>query len=183
MSVLKWLDKNFEYVCLTALLIVMTALVSINVVLRYVFNSSFSWSDEVCCYCLALSAFFCLPCSIRVGNAIKVDTFAAMLNTKCRKVLALICEVVMIVFFVFCTKSGFDIAAKAASAHQKSPALQWPVAVLYYIVTFCFILAIVRTIQSMYFIATDSSPIEYTDITADPGAEEPEKKLEEGDKK
>ena len=151
MSFLKWLDKNFEYVCLAILLIIMTLLSFANVVLRYCFNSSFSWSDEVCCYCLALSAFFCLPCSIRFGSAIKVDTFVTMLGKKAQGIMLIICDVVMGVFFVICTKGGFDIAAKALRAHQKSPALQAPVAVFYYVVAFCFILAIVRTIQAMYF--------------------------------
>ena len=150
-SLLKWLDENFEYVCLVILLIIMTMLSFANVVLRYCFNSSFSWSDEVCCYCLALSAFFCLPCSIRFGSAIKVDTFVTLLGKKVQGVLSIVCDVIMGVFFVICTKGGFDIAVKALKAHQKSPALQAPVAVFYYIVAFCFILAIFRTIQAIYF--------------------------------
>lgn len=150
MSFLKWLDKNFEYVCLAILLIIMTMLSFANVVLRYCFNSSFSWSDEVCCYCLALSAFFCLPCSIRFGSAIKVDTFVTMLGKKAQCIMSIVCDVVMGVFFVICTKGGVDIAAKALRAHQKSPALQAPVAMFYYVVAFCFILAIVRTIQTLY---------------------------------
>lgn len=151
MFVLRWLDKNFEYVCLAILLIIMTMLAFANVVLRYCFNSSFSWSDEICCYCLAVSAFLCLPCSIRFSSAIRVDTFVMLLGEKARKVFSIICDMIMGVFFVICTKGGYDIAIKAFKAHQKSPALQIPVAYLYCFVTFCFIIAILRTIQALYF--------------------------------
>ena len=79
MSFLKKLDKNFELVCLAILLMIMTVLSFANVVMRYCFKSPIYWSDEVCCFCLALSAFFCLPYSIRWRTAIRVDTFSSML--------------------------------------------------------------------------------------------------------
>ena len=57
MVALKWLDKNFEICCMSVLLAIMTVLSFTNVVMRYCFNNALSWSDEICCYCLAISAF------------------------------------------------------------------------------------------------------------------------------
>ena len=147
MSIIKWLDKNFEYICLAVLLIIMTVLSFTNVVLRYVLKSPLSWSDEVCCYCLALSAFLALPCSIRNRVVIKVDTLTTLLPDGVNKILGTICHALMIVFLVICVKGGLDLAANAASVGQTSPALSIPVDKLYYFMTFCFALAIVRTIQ------------------------------------
>ena len=87
MSFLKWLDKNFEYVCLAFFLVIMTVLSFANVILRYCFKSPLGWSDEICCYCLALSAFFCLSCSIRHRSAIRVDTLTVMLPKAVKNVL------------------------------------------------------------------------------------------------
>ena len=147
MSFIKWLDKNFEYFCLAALLVVMTVLSFTNVIMRYCLLSPIYWSDEVCCYCLALSAFFCLPCSIRYRSAIRVDTFVALLPKAVQKVFNVVCDVIMIAFLGICVKGGIDVAASAAKIAQKSPALQIPVEYLYHIMTFCFVLAIVRSIQ------------------------------------
>lgn len=147
MSFVKWLDKNFEAVCLAALLIVMTVLSFTNVIMRYCFKSALSWSDEVCCYCLALSAFFSLPCSIRYRTTIKVDTLVALFPAGMQKVLSCICNIIMMVFLGFCVKGGLDVAATAAGINQRSPALQIPVSNLYYITTFCFVLAILRSVQ------------------------------------
>lgn len=149
MSFLKWLDKNFEYLFLAFFLIVMTVLAFVNVVLRYVFKQPLGWSDEICCYCLALSAFFCLSCSIRQRSSIRVDTLTTILPKNVQKWLNVICGVIMIVFMCFCVMGGLEVAANAASVNQKSPALQIPVAGIYYLTTFCFVLSILRQVQAI----------------------------------
>lgn len=150
MRFLKRLDKNFELICLAALLMIMTALSFANVVMRYCFKAPIYWSDEVCCFCLALSAFFCLPYSIRWRTAIRVDTFTSAMPKGVQRVLQIICDVIMLGFLGICVKGGFEVAGNAAKIVQKSPALQIPVAILYGVMTFCFILAIFRTIQVIY---------------------------------
>ncbi|MBQ9197087.1 MAG: TRAP transporter small permease [Clostridia bacterium] len=150
MSLLKKLDKHFELVCLAILLIIMTVLSFANVVMRYCFKAPIYWSDEVCCYCLALSAFFCLPYSIRWRSAIRVDTFTSMLPKAVQRVLQIVCDVIMLAFLSICVKGGIDVASNAAKIAQKSPALQIPVHILYGVMTFCFLLAIFRTVQVMY---------------------------------
>lgn len=149
-SFLKKLDKNFELVCLAILLMIMTVLSFTNVVMRYCFKAPIYWSDEVCCFSLALSAFFCLPYSIRWRTAIRVDTFASAMPKGVQRVLQLVCDVIMLVFLGLCVKGGIDVAGNAARISQKSPALQIPVSFLYSVMTFCFILAIFRTVQVMY---------------------------------
>jgi TRAP-type C4-dicarboxylate transport system permease small subunit len=146
-SIIKWLDKNLEYICLAVLLIVMTVLSFTNVVLRYCFQSALSWSDEVCCYCLALSAFASLPCSIRYRTAIRVDTLVTVLPQRVKKILSLVCDVIMVVFLGVCIKGGVDVALNSASINQKSPALQIPVVWLYGVMTFFFALSILRTVE------------------------------------
>jgi len=128
MSFLKWLDKNFEYVCLAFFLVIMTVLSFANVILRYCFN-------------------FCLSCSIRHRSAIRVDTLTVMLPKAVQNVLNYVCNAIMIVFMGFCIKGGLEVAANAASVNQKSPALQIPVAGLYHVMTFCFALSIFRLVQ------------------------------------
>lgn len=149
-SFLKKLDKNFEFFCLAVLLAIMTVLSFANVVMRYCFRAPIYWSDEVCCYCLALSAFFCLPASIRYRSAIRVDTLTSVLPRSVQKVLQIVCDVIMIVFLCICVKGGLDVAANASKIAQKSPALQIPVSALYLVMTFCFLLAIVRSVQVIW---------------------------------
>ena len=150
MKLIKWLDKNFELAVMAVMLAVMSILSFVNVIMRYFFKSALSWSDEVCCYCLALSAFFALSCAIRMGTSIRVDTFVTLLSKKAQKILELVCSVVMIGFLAFVLKGTFEITANAARIGQASPALRIPLAYLYGIMAFAVILAIFRYVQVIY---------------------------------
>lgn len=147
MAVLKWLDKNFEICCMAILLLIMTVLSFANVVMRYCFSNALSWSDEICCYCLAISAFLSLPATIRNSSMIRVDTFTTMLSKGAQKIISMVCTVIVIVFSVFMVKGGLDLIAVTQKTGQRSPALQVPVAVFYWAMTVCFILAVVRAVQ------------------------------------
>lgn len=149
MKSIKWLEKNFELAILAAFLIIMSVLSFANVILRYCFHQALSWSDEVSCYCLALSAFFCLPCAIRMGTSIKVDTFTTILPLNMQRIINMVCNVGMIVFLVWLFKGTIVIIQNAAKIKQASPALQIPLAYLYGIMGFAIVLAILRYIQAI----------------------------------
>lgn len=85
MKLVKWFDKNLELLILAIMLAVMCCLSFANVIMRYGFHHALTWSDEICCYLLALSAFYCLPCAVRHGVSIKVDTFTTMMPESLQK--------------------------------------------------------------------------------------------------
>ena len=155
MKQIKWLEKNFELMVLAGMLVVMSCLSFANVIMRYCFHNALSWSDEVCCYCLALSAFFALPCAVRLGVSIKVDTFTIMIPKSIQKVLGLICDVIMIICLVWLFKGSIEIAGNAAKVKQASPALGIPIANLYGIMAFGVALTIVRYVQQIYRVLTN----------------------------
>ena len=73
MKALKWVDLHLEELCLTVLLLVLTCLVTVNVVLRYILGSGLTWSEAICRYCLVYSTFFTIAHWIRRGSGIAVD--------------------------------------------------------------------------------------------------------------
>ena len=104
MKLVKWLDKNLELLILAIMLAVMCCLSFANVIMRYGFHHALTWSDEICCYLLALSAFYCLPCAVRHGVSIKVDTFTTMMPESLQKTLGLVCDGVMILLLAYLFK-------------------------------------------------------------------------------
>lgn len=147
MSVLKWLDRNFEIACMAVILAIMTVLSFANVVMRYCFGSALSWSDEVCCYGLAVSAFISLPATIRLRRMIRVDTFTVMLSKKLQKWIGIVCNVIILGFSGLCVKGSLDLIAVTVKTGQRSPALQIPVAYFYEVMMVCFVLAIIRAVE------------------------------------
>ncbi len=57
-KVLHFLDEHFEEMMLVILLAVMTASIFYQVVMRYVFNSAPSWTEELCRYSFIWCAYF-----------------------------------------------------------------------------------------------------------------------------
>lgn len=147
MPVLKWLDRNFEIACMAVILAVMTVLSFANVVMRYCFGSALSWSDEVCCYGLAISAFISLPATIRLRRMIRVDTFTVMLSKKLQKWIGILCNVIILGFSGLCVKGSLDLIAVTVKTGQRSPALQIPVAYFYEVMMVCFVLAMIRAVE------------------------------------
>ncbi len=147
MKVIKWLDKNFELGLIAIALFIMCVLSFSNVIMRYCFHHALNWSDEVCCYLLALSAFYCLPCAVRRGVSLKVDTFTTMMPKKLQKQLGLVCDVFMVIVLALLFKGSLDIIQKATMIHQTTPALRYPVAVIYKGMAFGILLGIFRYIQ------------------------------------
>ena len=147
MSVLKWLDRNFEIACMAVILAIMTVLSFANVVMRYCFGSALSWSDEVCCYGLAISAFISLPATIRLRRMIRVDTFTVMLSKKIQKWIGILCNVIILGFSGLCVKGSLDLIAVTVKTGQRSPALQIPVAYFYEVMMVCFVLAMIRAVE------------------------------------
>ncbi|MBS6642878.1 MAG: TRAP transporter small permease [Clostridiaceae bacterium] len=149
MVFLKWLDRHFEHMVLAALLVVLTVLSFMNVVMRYGFESGLSWSDEVCKYSLVLSGFFSMPCWIRYNNGIRVDALVGMLPQAVQQIFLYLTDLLMVGFLCFLTKGAVDMVVSCVRINQKSPALQLPMAYLYGIIAFTFVLSIVRYIQIM----------------------------------
>ena len=149
MKLLRWLDKHFEHVILAVLLIILTALSFGNVVMRYVLKSGMSWSDEVCKYSLVFSGFFSIPCWIRYNTGIRVDALTEVFPEKVKTVLLYITDLVMIVLLGIMTKGSAELVKTCLSVNQKSPALQIPMAYLYGLITFAFVLSIFRYVQMM----------------------------------
>lgn len=150
MKFLRWLDKHFEHVILAILLIILTFFSFGNVIMRYVLKSGISWSDEVCKYSLVLSGFFSIPCWIRYNTGIRVDAVTELMPEKVKTILLYSTDLFMILILGIMTKGSIGLIKTCLNVNQKSPALQIPMAYLYGMVTFAFVLSIFRYIQMMF---------------------------------
>ncbi|MEH6836321.1 MULTISPECIES: TRAP transporter small permease [Falsihalocynthiibacter] len=56
---------------------IMAAVVSAQVVMRYVFNGSFDWADEISRLAFVTTIFIAIPLGIRDGTHVSIDIFVA----------------------------------------------------------------------------------------------------------
>ncbi|MBZ2174909.1 TRAP transporter small permease [Schnuerera sp. xch1] len=149
MNLLKWLDENLEKFVLGVFLSIMVVVMGIQVVARYVFNSSLTWSEELTRFIFVWSAFLTLPYTIKFGISLKIDQLLNLFTKDIRKVLNIISHILMLVFFIFMLYNATDVVRSAINSGQRSPAIGLPMYLIQVSSVVGFALTIVRVLQSL----------------------------------
>lgn len=147
MNILKWLDENLEKTILCIFLSIMVVVMGVQVVARYIFNSSLSWSEELSRYLFIWSAFLSLPYTIKNGIALKIDQLLTLFSEDGKRVINIIGYILMLVFFTFMLFKATEVVQIAINSGQRSPALGLPMYLVQASSVVGFILAIVRVVQ------------------------------------
>ena len=85
MKAVKWLDKHLEEVILVLLLSLIVLVMLYQIVMRYVFNDSLTWSEEFCRYCFIWFMFVGFSYSIRFDLDLRVDAIVNLLPVAVKK--------------------------------------------------------------------------------------------------
>ena len=144
---------NFEGYCCAAMLAVMTVVVFLQVVFRFVIKSSLPWSEELSRYLQVYITFFGTAYGIRTGAHLGIEAFTLLMPKKLRKVVAILAQVVSLCVCALILKFGADIVSKQMVSHQVSPAMRIPMWSVYIAIpigmAFCILRYIVEIIHSV----------------------------------
>ena len=128
-KILKWLDDNIElYICVF-LMSFMTLLVFVQVVMRYVFNNSLSWSEELARYTFIWLIYIGISYGCKLRKHIKIDA----------------------AFAVYITYTGFFYSMEQIQFDMRSAALKIPYQYIYMSTVVGFGLATIREIQTIIY--------------------------------
>lgn len=148
MKAVKWLDEHFEEVFLVVLLVLISCIEMIQVIFRNLsFVKALTWPEEFCRFCWIWSVFLSLPYTIRKGSMLRVNVLMDMLPQAVRKSINIVVDVInAVVMFLLCYHSTSVVAGVKASA-EASPAMTWPMWIIYSIMVIGFLLGGLRGIQ------------------------------------
>ncbi|MGB9839465.1 TRAP transporter small permease [Thermovenabulum sp.] len=148
MKVLKWLDDHFEEYVLSFLLALIACVMMLQVIMRYVFNSSLSWSEELSRYAFVWSAFLSIGYTIKKKTILRVDTLIEILPKGIKNTVKILVSLIMVVFFAFLLINSIPTVNKIFISKQESPALGIPMYLIYTSTILGFSLAVLRSAQS-----------------------------------
>ena len=131
MVVLRWLDKYFEEVLIGFFLFIMTAVIAVQVFMRYVMQDSLPWSEELARYCFIWLVFLGISYGVKMEKHMRIDVMFLVLKDKGKTILCLISNLLFLGFAVFAILYGYQIAAQVLEWGQTSPALKLPVGLVY----------------------------------------------------
>lgn len=111
---------GFEETVIALILGLMVMITFVNVVLRYVFNSSLIWGQEVTLILFAWLVLFGVSYGVKVTAHLGVDAVTNMLSPGPRKVLALIAAALCIAYAFLLLKGAWDYWAPYAALDRTS---------------------------------------------------------------
>lgn len=142
---LSWFEDWTLYLC------VMVGMISlfINVVLRYGFDYTLGWSEELVREIIIYTTFVGCSTAIKNRSQITIDVLVQLVP-RLRQPLAYVCNLAVLAYCVFMMTMGVDMAAQQAATHQKTILLEIPLVILYAILPLMGALMFVRTLQVMW---------------------------------
>ena len=151
-QILKVLDKILTFFEEWTLFItVFVALISlfVNVVLRYGFNYTLAWSEEVVREVIIYTTFIGCSAAVKNRSMIKIDALVQLVP-KLKVPLTYFSNLAMMIFAAMMMYYGWLMAAMQLRTHQKTIILQIPLVILYAILPLMGAMIMVRTIQVVY---------------------------------
>jgi TRAP-type C4-dicarboxylate transport system permease small subunit len=135
----------------TLFLTVMAALLALfcNVILRYGFNYSLAWSEELVREVIIYTTFIGCSAAVKNRSMIKIDALVQLVP-KLRFPLGLFSNGMILIFSVFMLYYGWKMAELQVETNQKSIIMQVPLVYLYAIVPLMGGLMFFRTVQVIY---------------------------------
>jgi TRAP-type C4-dicarboxylate transport system permease small subunit len=130
---------------------VMVALIALfaNVVLRYGFNYTLAWSEELVREVIIYTTFIGCCSAVKKRSMIKIDA-TVQLFPRLKIPLTFFSNLMILVFSVLLIIFGWEIASLQAKTFQKTVIMQIPLVYLYSILPLTGVLMFIRTLQIVY---------------------------------
>ena len=151
-KILDFLDKILTFFeDWTLFITVMVALIAlfVNVFLRYVFNYTLAWSEELVREVIIYTTLIGCSAAVKNRSMIKIDA-SVQLIPKLKVPLTYFSNFVMLIFSVLVLIYGWKMAALQVQTQQKTIILQIPLVFIFSFLPLMGGMMFIRTIQVMY---------------------------------
>lgn len=148
MKRLKWWDKNFELVLLVFMLVLITVIMSAQVLLRKVFGIALPWAEALCCHFMIYMGLLGISCTLAEGNAIRFDVIVTFVSEKMRLIFSVIADFVTMITFFYLTP--FTLQIIEGMRGQTIAALPYTYGFVYSVCAICVIIIDIRSLESFF---------------------------------
>lgn len=144
---MKWLNDNLEAALGGALLAGVVLLITVQVVMRYVFQNALSWSEELTLWTFIWFIWIGISYAFKERKHVKVTFFQDFLPIKAKAALEVVIDISVIVFLLIMTYQSYKLISLPYVLSQKSVVLNLPIAILYASAPVGSLLSVFRIIQ------------------------------------
>ena len=126
----KFMDHLEEYFMIP-LIFAMSIIIFVQVIMRYVFQSSLVWSEELSRYLFVWLVYFSVSYTARREKHIRIDAAINIYPKNVRPYIEILSEVIVLAFACFIAVTGLTVYHKIAWSGQMSPAMRIPMQFVY----------------------------------------------------
>ena len=151
-KILSFLDKILTFFeDWTLFIAVMVALLSlfVNVFLRYAFNYTLAWSEELVREVIIYTTLIGCSAAVKNRSMIKIDASVQLLP-KLKIPLTFFSNIVMLIFSILILIYGWKLALMQVQTQQKTIIMQIPLVYIFSILPLMGAMMLIRTIQVIY---------------------------------
>ena len=150
-KVLHWLDENLEmYICIV-LLALFSTILFIQVIMRYIFNNSLSWSEELARYLFIWLVFIGISYGSKQMKHLRIDVFLNIFPKKARPYVLILSDIIVMVFSAIVVYSAYTTVGKYIKTHMASPAIGVPLWMIHSAAIVGYCLTFIRQIQAIIY--------------------------------
>ncbi|MCM3571019.1 TRAP transporter small permease [Neobacillus mesonae] len=146
MKIVKWLDEHFEEYLLILLSIFTVVVIFSQVVMRYAFSNSLSWSEEIARYAFIWLIYIGVSFGVKKKKHLGVDAFTLLFERKGQLIIGMLANLAFLVFAAVISYYGYDIVLRVT---RLSAAIELPLKWVYAAPVFGMILTAIRLIQNI----------------------------------
>ena len=121
-AVALWYTRTFETLGGVGMLIIVVVMTT-QVLMRYVFNASLIWAEELCRYLMVWITFMLVGLAFQRGELVAVDLVSNALPPRARFILKLVASIPLLGFLYLVTTSGYTFASRMSL--QPIPAIDF----------------------------------------------------------
>lgn len=147
MKVIRWLDEHLEEYMIAILTAIMTVLLFLQVLFRFVLNLPLAWVEEISLYSMVWLCYFGCSLAIKKREHLKMEIITNFLKPKAKKIFDIISLVLFFAFAIFVLYHVTLLTADILSRGQVTAVLEIPKWIPYAGVPVAFLLMLVRMIQ------------------------------------
>ena len=160
-KIMSWLDINFEPMMMALLFYAITLLVSLQVVLRFVFSSGFSWGEELARFMFVWLMYFSIAYATRNQRHIRVSFLINIFSEKIQKGFMILTDLIFLCFATLIFISAVKVCQSIFKFQDMAVTLNVSLNIVYGAGAIGLALIIIRLIQTIvYKIRKFKAPIE-----------------------
>jgi TRAP-type C4-dicarboxylate transport system permease small subunit len=141
--------SSFESTLASALVVFLTILLSVQILNRYVFQTSLVWVEEIARISFVWMIYFAVAGAARENRHVRVGIIDMFLSPRALRIVNFVADAVVLAFSLTVVWLGIELVRSSIRFGDRSPVTEIPMSVIYAVIPFCFALIAYRVATSL----------------------------------